>query len=189
MPKIVDIPQMKKKIVENAYRVFVDQGYYRTKLSDISQRSQMKRTTFYSYYKNKEAVFEATILFLVERVNQMAESHTSKDRPFTLADARAFYRHVEKELGFQKVFRIFMELWLMLTRKEFALSKETLEKIQEGIKQFSPHASALKRILVSGELSEKERLNLSFLLAFPKKFALMDELDMEALFPYLTLYD
>lgn len=69
MPKVVDVLEMKKEILENAIEVFNILGYNNTKFNDISKRCGMGRTTLYQYYKNKDEIFMLYLEYYIEKIN------------------------------------------------------------------------------------------------------------------------
>lgn len=189
MPKIIDFAKMQKEIVQNAFQVFVEKGYYQTKLSDIAQRSNMKRTTFYSYFKNKDAVFEETILYLIEVMNETVLACTDSRSLLSIEQAKKIHQTIDQKIGFKKLFRIFMEFWLMVTRGEFTLSPAAQIKIQSHIEGLAPYAKGIKRIVKNGGLSQLESLHYSFMLSFPEKFIFPEKAANDPLFPHLALYN
>lgn len=70
MPKIVDFDKKKEEIMQESIKVFVQKGYYDTKLSDIADRCGMGRTTLYQYFKNKDEIFE----FAIRNISGMLEN-------------------------------------------------------------------------------------------------------------------
>lgn len=189
MPKIIDYAMMQKTIIQNAFQVFLEKGYYQTKLSDIAQRSHMKRTTFYSYFKNKDAVFEETLLYLIDVIDEALQTCLHSKSTLSIEDAKKLHSIIEQRIGFKNLFRIFMELWLMVTRGEFTLSRDAQGKIKSYINSFSPYIGALKVMIKTGDLNQLELLHYSFLLALPKKFIFPDQATSDPLMPFLALYD
>lgn len=189
MPKIIDYAKMKKTIIQNAFQVFLEKGYYQTKLSDIAQRSQMKRTTFYSYFKNKDAVFEETLLYIIDVINEALQACSHSKSMLSVEEAKKLHSIIETRIGFKNLFRIFMEFWLMVTRGEFALSQTAQEKIKSYISSFSPYIKELKTMLKTGGLNQLELLHYSFLIALPEKLIFPDQATSDPLMPYLALYD
>lgn len=47
----------KEKIVEAAYKLFCEKGYYKTNSIEISKKAGVSVGCFYSYFKDKDAVF------------------------------------------------------------------------------------------------------------------------------------
>jgi len=61
MPKIVDKDKMKLEISDKALTVFIDKGYYHTRIEDISKLCHMSRTSIYQYFTNKDEIFIYTL--------------------------------------------------------------------------------------------------------------------------------
>lgn len=51
--------EKRKHIFETAAMVFAERGYHQTSVKDITDKADISVGTFYSYFKNKEDVFEA----------------------------------------------------------------------------------------------------------------------------------
>ncbi|WP_055667208.1 TetR/AcrR family transcriptional regulator [Desnuesiella massiliensis] len=68
MPKIVEIDEMKKNILDNAIEVFDTLGYSNTTLKDIADKCHMGRTTLYKYYKNKDEIFILYLDYCTENI-------------------------------------------------------------------------------------------------------------------------
>lgn len=189
MPKVIDFAKMQNKLVQNAFQVFVEKGYYQTKLSDIAQRSNMKRTTFYSYFKNKDAVFEETLLYLINIMNETILVCSDSKSIRSVEQAKMIHDSIEQKIGFKKLIRIFMEYWLMMTRGEFTLSPVAQKNIQTILEGLAPYAEGIKKFVKNGGLSQIESLHYSFLLDFPKKFISPEKDASDPIFPHLALYD
>ncbi len=189
MPKIIDFAKTQKNIIQNAFQLFIEKGYSQTKLSDIAQRSNMKRTTFYSYFKNKDALYEETILYLIELINETILSGFDPKKTLSTKQAEEIHQRIEQKIGFKELFRIFMEFWLMATRGEFTLSPSAKRKIQSYLENVAPYAAGIKKIAKNNGLSQAERLHYSLLLAFPEKFVFPEKSGTDPLFPQLALTD
>jgi AcrR family transcriptional regulator len=189
MPKIINFAKVQKELIQNAFQVFVEKGYYQTKLSDIAQRSNLKRTTFYSYFKNKDAVFEETLLYLIAIINETILDSSDSRSILSVEQAKVIHQSIEQKIGFKKLFRIFMEFWLMVTRGEFTLSPEAHKKIQTTIEGLRPYIKGIKNIVKNGGLSQIESLHYSFMLALPEKIISPEKIASDPVFPHLALYD
>lgn len=189
MPKVIDFAKVQKELIQNAFQVFVEKGYYQTKLSDIAQRSNLKRTSFYSYFKNKDALYEETILYLIELINETILSGFDPKKTLSAKQANAIHQRIEQKIGFRKLFQIFMEFLLMATRGEVTLSSSAKQKIQSYLENMAPYTAGIKQIAKSEGLSQAERLHYSLLLAFPEKFILPEKSGTDPLFPQLALTD
>lgn len=75
MPKIVDVPQKRAEIMEQAARVFAAKGYSDATLLDVARQCGMGRTSLYQYFANKEDLFT----FLLDHVLQslLADMHAA----------------------------------------------------------------------------------------------------------------
>jgi AcrR family transcriptional regulator len=68
MPKIVDKEEKKAKILEAAIRVFAKKGMSKTTISDIAAEADIGKGTVYEYFKSKDAVFSASFLYFMDKV-------------------------------------------------------------------------------------------------------------------------
>lgn len=50
-----------RELVEAAFALFTEQGFAKTRLSDVAKRAGVSKATIYRYFENKEALFEAVI--------------------------------------------------------------------------------------------------------------------------------
>lgn len=89
------ITDRREQILQAAARLFAQQGYHVTTVSDIAQAAQVAQGTVYLYFESKKAVFEALVdqtLELFKSVLSWGTSHiAAPDVAERLPDV---YRHV-----------------------------------------------------------------------------------------------
>ncbi len=56
MPKIIKKEEVKFKIAQSAFNVFINKGYEETRIIDIAQDCNMSRTSIYQYFNNKDEI-------------------------------------------------------------------------------------------------------------------------------------
>lgn len=61
MPKIVDKAKMRDGILDAAMRVFADNGYHATSVSDVAEAAGLAKGTLYIYFDSKEAMTTAIV--------------------------------------------------------------------------------------------------------------------------------
>ena len=57
MPKKIDHEQRKINILNNALKVFAQEGYKNSNLSLIAKKSGISRPTIYQYFKDKDEIY------------------------------------------------------------------------------------------------------------------------------------
>ncbi len=112
MPKIVDHDKKRRDIMKAAIRVFNSKGYDKTRISDISDEAGVSRTTIYQYFKDKEHVFEATVDYVIKRINtKVNDIKEDKEISFydkvTVISAELLKRH-----KYTSIFLTLVEKWM-----------------------------------------------------------------------------
>lgn len=174
MPKIVDYERRKHDIMEQALRVFAEKGYYDTQLSDIAGACGMGRTSLYSYFTNKDEIFdyatrhvfevlslecqnilEATGLSSIERVKRIIHLIASNEERATIT--------------------VLVDLWLRLKReKETVTARLTgydleLHRLFSHLLQEGIARGEIKSLNVSGMAFALTALTESFMFHFSLK--------------------
>lgn len=62
-------------ILKAAEDAFLSQGFAKTTMRDISQRSSVGLSNIYNYFENKEAIFGALVRPLIDELNLMVDRH------------------------------------------------------------------------------------------------------------------
>ncbi len=150
MPKIVDFDKKKQEIMEESIDVFVQKGYYGTKLSDISDRCGMGRTTLYQYFKNKDEIFEFAIKNISSRLEDDCKNIIDDDSISAVDKINMIVeiltRRGEKE---KNMIIIMIDLWLMLKRKNNTIPgklNEHVSKLRRIFNQLLEEGVAKKQI-------------------------------------------
>ncbi len=66
----MSITKTRQTLVEVARRLFAQKGFEATTMNDISQESGKGRRTLYTYFKNKEDIYDAVIKDELERLSE-----------------------------------------------------------------------------------------------------------------------
>lgn len=72
MPRRVP-EQRLKELLESATRVFINQGYRRTQMSDVAEALGVAKGTLYLYVESKEALFDAALRFADAEIPSASE--------------------------------------------------------------------------------------------------------------------
>ncbi|MDR0456836.1 MAG: TetR/AcrR family transcriptional regulator, partial [Treponema sp.] len=70
MSIVVEHEKRRKKILEKALYVFVDEGFENTTFQKIADYCGITRTTLYTYFKNKKEIFTYSIKLLLVKVDE-----------------------------------------------------------------------------------------------------------------------
>jgi len=70
MSIVVEHEKRRKKILEKALYVFVDEGFEDTTFQKIADYCGITRTTLYTYFKNKKEIFTYSIKLLLVKVEE-----------------------------------------------------------------------------------------------------------------------
>lgn len=122
MPKIVDFEKKKQEILEAAMQVFVQRGYYNTKLSDIAEHCGMGRTTLYQYFRNKDEIFKVVIQHVFEVLEQDCKSIVENINLTVTEKIKLILSKLAEECNAnQSKLVIAVDLWLLLKRENDVL--------------------------------------------------------------------
>ena len=72
-------------VIESAQRLFAQQGYHATSISDVIEHAGIARGTFYQYFNSKRAIFEEILdRFLHRLQDQLPRIEIGPDKPDAL---------------------------------------------------------------------------------------------------------
>ncbi len=119
----------RKLIVEAATKSFSLFGYKATTMDQVAKLANVGKGTIYTFFKNKEELFEEIISTLVKEMIAEAESVIQPDLPFTENVHRALYRLLE--------FRSQHQLMIKLVQEETEMGtlavSEMLQHVEDQI--------------------------------------------------------
>jgi AcrR family transcriptional regulator len=119
----------RKMIVDAATRSFSLFGYKATTMDQVAKLANVGKGTIYTFFKNKEELFEEIISSIVKEMIIEAENVIQADLPFTENVHRALYRLLE--------FRSQHQLMIKLVQEEKEMGtiavSEMLEHIENEI--------------------------------------------------------
>ena len=137
------VSKTRERLVEVARQLFARSGVENTTMNDIAQASSKGRRTLYTYFKNKEEIYQAVVESEIDKLNKMLMELASKDLP---ADEKLItYIYSRLDAVKALVFRngtlranLFRDIWTVeKIRKDFDLRDIEVIKgiLDEGIAQ------------------------------------------------------
>ena len=137
------VSKTRERLVEVARQLFARSGVENTTMNDIAQASSKGRRTLYTYFKNKEEIYQAVVESEIDKLNKMLMEVASKDLP---ADEKLItYIYSRLDAVKALVFRngtlranLFRDIWTVeKIRKDFDLRDIEVIKgiLDEGITQ------------------------------------------------------
>ena len=103
------ITDRRKMIVEAATKSFSLFGYKATTMDQVAKLANVGKGTIYTFFKNKEELFEEIISTLVKEMITEAEAVIQPDLPFTENVHRALYRLLEFRSEHQLMIKLVQE--------------------------------------------------------------------------------
>lgn len=76
-----ELKEVKELILEQSAKIFAENDYVRVRMLDIAEAAGVSRGPLYYYFKNKEELFTATVLYLIEEQKKNYDRILSKDAP------------------------------------------------------------------------------------------------------------
>ena len=76
-----ELMEVKELILEQAATMFAENDYVRVRMLDIAEAAGVSRGPLYYYFKNKEELFTATVLYLIEEQKINFDKILSKKAP------------------------------------------------------------------------------------------------------------
>ncbi|WHY77959.1 TetR/AcrR family transcriptional regulator [Neobacillus sp. WH10] len=118
-------PDRRKMIVEAATKSFSLFGYKATTMDQVAKLANVGKGTIYTFFKNKEELFEEIISSLVKEMIVEAEAVLQPDLPFTENVHRALYRLLE--------FRSQHHLMIKLVQEEAEMGTLTVSEMLQHV--------------------------------------------------------
>lgn len=134
------------QIIKAGLEVFSEKGFHPAKMEDIARRAGVGKGTVYEYFKNKEALFEASVRNAIDYYIQSLSYEISK--PGTMYEkTERMYRKYDEMMTSKK------ELKQMFENEFGKISKELKQWIFSRFTEFSEELEAMiKKGQQSGEL-------------------------------------
>ena len=131
MPKIVDAEAVRIKIIKNAFNVFVKNGYYKSSMADITKSCNMKRTSIYHYFKNKDEIFEDTMLYIIDNLERDIVDITNNNEVSMVKKIKYLTTKWDKEFNNNNIILFLVEMKFAIMREEGEMFKRIKERIIE----------------------------------------------------------
>ncbi|HRG38322.1 MAG TPA: TetR/AcrR family transcriptional regulator [Bacteroidia bacterium] len=111
--------ESKTKIIAVALQLFSKKGFENTSISDIAKAAGISKGLTYNYFKSKDELLEATLLFILRNVVEVLEKGQLLTDPFKRLEffIRTNFELLKKEPDFWKMFIV---LSLQLDKKSKA---------------------------------------------------------------------
>ena len=130
-------------IVQAARAVFAEKGFDKATLEEIAERAEFGKGTVYNYFDNKESLFLAATVDLLDEVRAIAEAVEEEHQPVRecfAAYTRQMIQYYQRNYTFS---RMVMRVW---GRPSVGESKNLLDVLQASIRAA---AEPLARVLKS----------------------------------------
>lgn len=141
--RIQQANQTKKRIIDSAKELFVENGYYNVTVDDIIKKANSSKGGFYTHFKTKEEL----IINMVPMVDQAYTifSKTNKEYENTIEKIYSFINYVfelmENDIGLEFISAIYSSQIKDLTSQRFLLESDRVyyhifsDLIEEGQKK------------------------------------------------------
>ena len=156
---------IRKKILENAKAEFLELGYKNASVASIARKSQIGVGNVYRYFKNKEAILDAIVTPVVERIKKTLIADTDHNDVNDHENILNIISEIMKEindLAINYKEEIIIVLQGCETTKYFSIKEEIICSLSFEIKKFIE-----KRL-------EDKILKINIELAMPISVALIE---------------
>jgi AcrR family transcriptional regulator len=127
-----------ERILEAAYKLFNEKGYYNTTTADISKEADVATGSVYAYFEDKKEIYLKIIEVLNKKFIYPTQDFWMEnvDKQFNNAEVakelfRVFIKMMIKQHDFSKIFHDEMEA-LTLLDEDIAMVRKEQEKLSEG---------------------------------------------------------
>lgn len=156
---------VRKKILENAKAEFLELGYKNASVASIARKSQIGVGNVYRYFKNKEAILDAIVTPVVERIKKTLIADTDHNDVNNHENILNIISEIMKEINDLSINykeEIIIVLQGCETTKYFSIKEEIICSLSFEIKKFIE-----KRL-------EDKILKINIELAMPISVALIE---------------
>lgn len=148
----------RRMVLEAAHKSFSMFGYKATTMDQVAKLASVGKGTIYTFFKNKEELFEEIISVMVKEMMEEAEKVIQPELPFTENVHKALYRLLE--------FRSQHQLMIKLVQEEKEMGtievKEVLQQIENEI--ISYLQKKMESAIAKGAINKIDSEIISFLL-------------------------
>ncbi|UII56901.1 TetR/AcrR family transcriptional regulator [Cytobacillus spongiae] len=119
----------KQLITDAATKSFSQFGYKATTMDHVARIANVGKGTIYTFYKNKEELFDEIISSLIREMKQTADESFDSTLSFRVNAHRALYKILEFRIQHQLTIKLFQEEREMGT----PIVMEAMEKLERAI--------------------------------------------------------
>lgn len=139
LPNSMSISKTRQKLVDVARDLFARQGLDATTMNDIAQASQKGRRTLYTYFRNKEEIYDAVIESELEVLSERMDEVAAMNAPPEEKLINMIYTHlcaIKEVVARNGSLRaeFFKNIWLV-ERKRKAFDEEEIALLQRVIEE------------------------------------------------------
>lgn len=130
---------VRKKILENAKAEFLELGYKNASVASIARKSQIGVGNVYRYFKNKEAILDAIVTPVVERIKKTLIADTDHNDVNNHENILNIISEIMKEINDLSINykeEIIIVLQGCETTKYFSIKEEIICSLSFEIKKF-----------------------------------------------------
>ena len=130
---------IRKKILENAKAEFLELGYKNASVASIARKSQIGVGNVYRYFKNKEAILDAIVTPVVERIKKTLIADTDHNDVNNHENILNIISEIMKEINDLSINykeEIIIVLQGCETTKYFSIKEEIICSLSFEIKKF-----------------------------------------------------
>ncbi len=162
MPKRVDIKKTKDEISDIAMSVFIEKGYDKTRLKDISQLTNQSRTSLYKYFKNKDEIFIYSMNKILDNLREDFSPIVKNKRLSAVNKIKEIIKIVLKDYCKQKnMLLMLFDVMIKIRMQKRKILPDLDERTQRLITIFK---DILEEGIKQGEIKEIDINGMSFLL-------------------------
>lgn len=126
------VTDRRQQIIEAATKSFSLFGYKATTMDQVAKLANVGKGTIYTFFENKEELFDDIITDLIENMKQVATESLDSELPFKDNVHQALYRMLEFRLTHQLTIKLFQEARDIGT----PIVQEVMSKIEDEILSF-----------------------------------------------------
>lgn len=120
----------KQQIIEAARKLFTMYGYRKVSMDEIAREANVTKKTIYTYFKDKEELYQYFVLEEIEQMKKIIEKNEQKSIPF----AEKIHQTIYEVLTYKKQAKLLNE---MLREAPYLRNiTKSLQYIDENIQQY-----------------------------------------------------
>lgn len=145
----------KEQIIEAARELFTKYGYRKVSMDEIAKEAGVTKKTIYTYFKDKEELYQYFITEEIEEMRKIIEKNEKKEIPF----AEKIHQTIYEVLTYKKQAKLVEN---MVKEIEYLGNIENLKKIDECIQKYLK--GKIENAIKEGHIRECDTDLAAFLL-------------------------